>query len=402
MGFGGGVSVVGLRILIIFVQEFSNQIPIWIAPAIGGTLVSIIYMWDKLVSNYGTNHYITAVNKTPGLFSFKTFFSKLFATVVTLGFHGSGGITGPMLVIGGSFASGVAKLPIFKGALKEEDYRRLIICGAAGAIGAIFRSPIGGGILVVEILYLTSLHYADLFPAMLSSTMGYVSFSMISHGRPLFIIPDYQSTGFNIALFVIAAIMASLASQLFVQVFQKSQKMFSKIPYKRFHPVIGGILTGIVLLAAPKAAGIGSDIIQEMIITRFPFHILLVLLIGKIAATSFTVSSGGSAGLVIPSLFIGAISGNLLLSILPDQEAGLAAALVTAGMAASLASAVNVPISAAIILMEMVGHNVGVPATIGSIVGFIIGHSNVIYQEVDPDYSDFIKTKEFRNNNMVK
>ncbi|MBH1939659.1 chloride channel protein [Mobilitalea sibirica] len=400
VGFGGGVAAVGLQTLIIFINEISGNIPLWLAPAIGGILVSVIYIWDKLASYYGTNHYIKAVNKTPDLLSFKTCFSKLLATAITLGFHGSGGVTGPMLVIGGSFASGISKIPLFKGKLSEEDYRRLIICGAAGAIGAIFRSPIGGGILVVEILYLSSLHYADLFPAMLSSVMGYVSFSMLSHGRPLFIIPNFQSSGYHIALFILSAILASLTSLFFISVFRKSQSIFGKIPYKKFHPVLGGILTGMVLLAAPKAAGIGSNMIQDMIVTKYPIQILLILLFGKILATSFTVSSGGSAGLVIPSLFIGAISGNIFLTILPEQEVGLAAALVTAGMAASLACVVNVPISAAVILMEVVGHNVGVPATIGSVIGFIIGHSKVIYQETSPDYSDFLRNKKFRESNM--
>lgn len=402
VGIGGGLSAVVLKKAISFVEGMGSFLPLWLAPIIGGVLVSIIYIWDELAAGFGTNHYICAGNKIPGHLSFRTVFSKLTATAVTLGLKGSGGVEGPMLVIGGSLADGISKIPFFKGKFTEDDYRMLTICGAAGAIGAIFKSPLGGGIFVVEVLYRTSLHYTDLFPSMLSSTMGFVIYSMISEGTPMFNIPDYMPNVFNVPLFVLTGIIAGIGSLIFMFVFEYAQKFFQNLPYKKLHPILGGLLTGLILIVVPQAAGTGTNIIQEMIDNNIATNLLFLLFLGKILATSFTVASGGSAGLVIPALFIGAISGNLLLALIPNAEVGLSASLVISGMAASLASIANVPISAAIMLVEMVGLRLGVPATLGSVIGYALGRSHIIYGNTCPTHNEFEEIKEWRQNDQNK
>ncbi|AKL93833.1 chloride/fluoride channel protein EriC [Clostridium aceticum] len=402
MGIGGGLAAVALRFSIDFVTGVSYMLPMWIAPVIGGLLVSLLYKWDKNAAGFGTDKYIYAVNKKNSPLPFRMLFSKLIATAITLGFQGSGGVEGPMLVIGGSIASGITRLKGWKNYFCDEDCRILAICGAAGAIGAIFRSPLGGGIFVVEILYKSSLHYADLFPAMLSSTMGFVIYSMIAKATPMFVIPNYLPNVWNVPSFIVAGITAGLASLLFMGIFRQTSNFFQKLPFKSIHPAIGGLVTGIILIFLPDVAATGTNVIQDMIDGVFPITLLLLLLIGKIVATSFTVTSGGSAGLVIPALFIGAVSGNFISAAIGDGGVGLSASLVITGMAASLASVANVPIAAAIMLVEMVGLKLGVPATLGSIIGYALGHSQVIYGVTSPDHWQFEEVKQWRKNDINK
>ncbi len=146
----------------------------------------------------------------------------------------------------------------------------------------------------------------------------------------------------------------------------------------------------------PRVGGTGNHVIQEMIDFNLSFGILLLLLFGKMLSTSFTVASGGSGGLVIPALYIGAIAGNMISSIAANGDIGLSASLVIAGMAASLASIANVPIAATIMLVEMVGLRLGVPATIGSIVGYALGHSQVIYGVTKPDQWQYEEMEKWR------
>lgn len=401
MGIGGGLSAVALKYSIDYISHSNFFIPLWIAPIIGGILVSIFYLWDRRAAGFGTDKYIAAVNKNETL-PFKTLVSKLVATALTIGFRGSGGVEGPMLVMGGSLADGIAKVKSLHKYFTAEDRRTLTICGAAGAVGAIFRSPLGGGIFVVEILYRSSLHYADLFPAMLSSTMGFVIYSMIAQSTPLFTIPDYLPNVFNIPSFILSGILGGVSALLFMEVFRRVQGLFIKLPYSKIHPVFGGLATGIILFLLPDVSGIGTSIIQEMIYKVFPIGLLLLLLLGKILATSFTVASGGSAGLVIPALFIGAASGNLIAALMANGDGGLSASLVITGMAASLASIANVPVAAAIVLVEMVGLRLGVPATLGSIIGYALGHSQVIYGVTSPDHWQFEEIKQWRRNDINK
>lgn len=402
VGTGGGLSAVALKQGINFTSRLSAYVPLWVAPAIGGVLVSILYLWDRGAAGFGTDRYICEVNQRRGHLKFKTLFSKLVATSLTLGFNGSGGVEGPMLVIGGSLADIISKIPIIRGFLNKEDRRILTICGAAGAIGAIFRSPLGGGIFVVEVLYRSSLHYGDLFPAMLSSTMGFVIYSMIADPNPLFSIPNYLPNVYNVPLFILSGIVAGIGSIIFMFVFKWIQKVFTKLPGERIHPIIGGAVTGFIIFFLPRVSGTGTNVIQDMIDTNFPIYLLILIFAGKVIATSFTVASGGSAGLVIPALFIGAIAGNGLSTLLANGDIGLSSSLVVAGMAASLASIANVPIAAAIMLVEMVGLRLGVPATLGSIVGYALGHSRVIYGVTCPDQWQFEEMKRWRKQDANK
>ena len=208
-------------------------------------------------------------------------------------------------------------------------------------------------------------------------------------------VPSYLPDVTNVHWFIITGILAGIISLLFMALFGYTRKIFIKLPRKRIHPVFGGILTDMILFQLPVVGGTGIDMIQNMINESLPVTFLLLLLVGKMLATSFTVASGGSAGLVIPSLFIGAIAGNFVSAFLL-ADAGFNSSLVIAGMAASLASVANVPVAAAIMLVEMAGLGLGVPATLGSIVGYAIGHSRVIYGVTHPDQWQFEETAKWR------
>ncbi|QUH24893.1 chloride channel protein [Serpentinicella alkaliphila] len=290
-----------------------------------------------------------------------------------------------MLVIGSSMTEGILKIIKINELFTDEERRTLMICGAAGAIGAIFRSPLGGGVFVVEVLYRSSLHYTELFPAMLSSTMGYVIYSMVYKSTPFFQLPNYLPNVFNVPLFIFASILAGIVSLIFINIFKWTQDLFNNRIKSNINPFIWGLLTGIVLIFIPKVAGKGTDIIQELITGQMTLGFLMLIIIGKMLATSFTVASGGSAGLVITALFLGAATGNCL-SVIVGAESGLSSSLVIAGMTASLAGIANVPLAAAIMLVEMVGLRIAIPATLGSIIGYAIGHNRVIYGVTNPDH----------------
>jgi H+/Cl- antiporter ClcA len=51
-------------------------------------------------------------------------------------------------------------------------------------------------------------------------------------------------------------------------------------------------------------------------------------------------------------------------------------------MAAAIATALNVPLAAAVICMELFGLPVFLPSIIGSIAGYFIGRRYVIYHEI--------------------
>lgn len=399
IGIGGGISALLLNTAINWVSQWGNRVPLVIAPVIGGILVSLLFKIDPNVSGSGTPKYIDGINLFKGRITKRTWLTKLLASASTIGFNGSGGVEGPMLLMGGSLANWLASIPFINRRINKEDRRILTVCGAAGAIGAIFRSPLGGGIFAAELLYKSSLHYSDMFPAILSSTMGFVVYATFGKTDPLFTIPAYLPNPANVLYFILAGVLAGYAALLFMTIYHKVDKLGDRLSKKKFGgylPVLGGILTGIVLIYFPEAGGTGSSFIQQIIESSFHTHFLILLLLAKILATAFTVGFRGSAGLVIPALFIGAVTGGIIGNFLAPTSVDLASSMVIAGMAASLSSIANVPIAAAVMLIEMVGFQVGGAAVVGSVMGFIVGQKKMIYVDMHHDDPDFRSGKEFR------
>lgn len=398
IGIGGGFSALALSTVLDWVSIVGRSLPVYIAPAIGGMIVAFIYLFDKDAAGGGTRNYLNAVNLHHGDIQRRTWISKLLASATTIGFRGSGGFEGPMLLMGGSLGNIVSKLPVIRHWLDKEDRRILAVCGAAGAIGAIFRSPLGGGIFVTELLYKSSLHYEDTFPAILSSTMGFVIYSTISHAKPLFSMPAYLPEPTNVGYFVLAGLASGLVSLLFMGVIHRTEKLGDWLDGKKlgfYLPMLGGVVTGIILISYPEAGGTGSDFIQLLINQSFGSNFLILLLLAKILTTSFTVSFRGSGGLVIPALFIGATTG-AILSNLFVADADLASSLVIAGMSASLASIANVPIAASIMIIEMSGFQVGVAAVVGSVIGYTVSRGRMVYLVNHREGEDFRTGRSFR------
>ncbi len=105
----------------------------------------------------------------------------------------------------------------------------------------------------------------------------------------------------------------------------------------------------------PHVLGTGHDVIEMILKNEMAFGLLGVLLLGKIAATSFSLSSGGSGGVFMPSLFLGAALGGLFGTAMGHIVPGIASpgAYALVGMAACFAAATHAPMTAILILFEM-------------------------------------------------
>ncbi|SDZ23661.1 chloride channel protein, partial [Tindallia californiensis] len=102
----------------------------------------------------------------------------------------------------------------------------------------------------------------------------------------LFYAPSYSPDVTNVHWFILTGILAGVVSLLFMSFFGSIQKLFTKLPRKGTHPILGGILTGILLFYLPDVGGTGTAMIQGMINGSFPIAFLCFLLVGKMLATS--------------------------------------------------------------------------------------------------------------------
>ncbi len=99
------------------------------------------------------------------------------------------------------------------------------------------------------------------------------------------------------------------------------------------------------------------------------------LFLGKILTTALTLNVGGSGGIVLPICFVGATSGSALGWVL-GQDPRLFAAL---GLAGLLAGAINTPITAVLLGLELFGISSGPYLLLSCTISFLLsGHRSAI------------------------
>ena len=125
----------------------------------------------------------------------------------------------------------------------------LMLAGAAGGIGAIFRAPLGGAMFAGEVLYSsTAIESAALLPCLASSIVAYSTFALFITPQPIFIVPPHRrfTASATAAVHGPDARRARRVGWLYVRVFYGLRDRFFKpMPIPRhIKPAVGGLLAG--------------------------------------------------------------------------------------------------------------------------------------------------------------
>ncbi len=152
-------------------------------------------------------------------------------------------------------------------------------------------------------------------------------------------------------------------------------------------PAIGGAVVGVIAIFLPEVLGLGYGWLQLIFYQRmalFPVWILIVLVIAKIVATSFTIGSGGSGGVFAPGMVIGGFLGAAIFGIFfqffPSVDV---VDLTIVGMISFFGSVSKAPISVIIMGTEMTGgYSLFFPLMLTTLVAyFVCGEKYSIYSK---------------------
>jgi CIC family chloride channel protein len=328
---------------------------------------------------------------------------KAIASIITIGTGGSAGQEGPIAQIGVGFGSWLGRLL----KLPPMDRRLLMLAGAAGGVGAIFRAPLGGALFAGEVLYSsTAFESAALLPCLASSIVAYSTFALFITPHPIFSLPAMTFRGLHeLPLFMALTLVCAPVGWLYVRVFYGLRDFLFKplrMP-KQLKPALGGLMLGVLALAFPQvmtggygwvqwgAIGMPPSLAVEGELTFVPhmgMWMLLVLAVVKIVATGFTISSGGSGGVFGPSMLIGGMlggaCGQLLQSLLPGLDIKLAA-FVLVGMGGFFAGVSKTPLTSIVMVSEMTGsYSLLVPLMLACGLNMAISRRWTIYEEQVP------------------
>ena len=332
---------------------FLGRYSIVVIPVIGGLVAGpLLHFFARETKGHGVPEVMEAVVLRGGRISPQIVVNAL-ASVFTIGSGGSAGRIAPVVQIGAGWGSAVGRLL----RLSPERLRNLVACGAAAGIAATFNAPIAGVFFALEVI-LGEMETRALATIVVASVTGSVVGRYFFGDQVIFPIPDYALVDTTeLLLYVGLGFAGALAGVLFARVLEWVTQLFRqwRIP-EVFEPALGGLMVGLLAVFFPQVLGMGTQTIATALRVGFPWHVMLVLCLVKILATSFTLGSGGAGGIFAPALFIGAMLGGaygaLMQYWLPDVVA-MSGAYALVGMATVFAAAVRAPITAVLIIFEM-------------------------------------------------
>ena len=353
-----------------------------------GALIAAVFVYRVApeTHGHGTDVAIQSINTAPRRIRLRSWPVRLIGSAITIGSGGSGGSEGPTAQMSAAIASQAARWM----KLDEADARKAVTAGLASGVGAIFRAPLGGAMLGVELLFRDDADPGMLVPSMIASFVAYLEFGAVFGFTPMF----GHQLGFAMAFstqllaFPVLGICAGLLAKLYCWFFYAASDWFAKLRGPRPLRVgAAGLAVGFLGLVVPGVLGTGYGTIQDVMSPDRVAHLSLLLLLAmplaKLLATSLSVGSGGSGGVFGPGLVIGATAGAALWRI--AEPLGWApsspAPLVIVGMAACLGAAARAPIAITLIAIETTGNfSLLAPATIAVPLAVIIVGKQTLYR----------------------
>jgi CIC family chloride channel protein len=375
-----------LREVLLFGFPLSRWMMVWI-PALGGIFSGlIVFHFAPEAEGHGTDAMIDSFHRKKGMIRKRVPFVKTIASAITIGSGGSAGKEGPIAQIGSGFGSFLATVL----RVGERERRIMLLAGAAGGIGAIFKAPMGAALFAAEVLYRKpEFEFEAIIPSVFSSIVAYTVFTLAYGWATVFHIPPLVPI-FSMSELLIYAVFGGLCAVvgfLYISFFYGLRdRYFRPLRFSRFlKPAFGGLLVGGLALFFPQVLGGGYDWIQSAIDGKMAANVMLGLVFAKIVATSFTIGSGGSGGVFAPSLFIGAMLGGFYGNLCAKWFPGLMihpSAFVLVGMGGFFAGVAKVPIASLILIAEMTGgYSLIVPLLIVSTISYLLLGEVSLYEK---------------------
>ena len=372
-----------------------------ITPIIGITLAALFVRYvvrDDI--SHGITKILYAISQRKSIIKAHNMWSSVVGSGLTIGFGGSVGAEAPIVLTGAAIGSNLAKA--FR--LDQKTMMLMIGCGAAGAIGGIFKAPIAGLVFTLEVLMM-DLTMTSVAPLLISSVTATAISYFLTGTEPMF--PLDAAEPFliqRIPWYVILGAVCGLVSLYFTRGMNKlEQWMKHNIRSIGLKILVGGLTLSILIFLFPPLYGEGYDVIKQLIngdslsaLNNSPLqkylvptefyaglsttntqliilgYFILIILV-KIIASVATNGGGGVGGIFAPSLFMGAIVGfvtarfmNLAGLMVPETSFALV------GMAGLMSGVMHAPLTGIFLIAELTGgYHLFMPLMIVSVISYL-------------------------------
>ncbi|MBQ9653400.1 MAG: chloride channel protein [Bacteroidales bacterium] len=351
-----------------------------------GMLLSLLVVKYIVRDNigHGVTKVLQAVSMSESKIKRHNVWSSMVTSALTIGFGGSVGAEAPIVYTGAAIGSNLGRYC----GMSYRGMTLLLGCGAAGAVAGIFNAPLAGVLFTLEIL-LFNLSMSGILPLLLSSISAtLVSYLLLGQTTPFSTEVLPFSMG-NVPFYLILGLFCGVAAVYFIRTTLSMEDRLSKVksPYLRW--VVSAVMLGLLIFFFPPLYGEGYDFISPLLrgvsasIENTPFSFMdglewavpvffLAVLLLKVFSMTFTNAGGGVGGTFGPTLFVGAMAGLVVASVLNLLKADVPVQnFVLVGMAGLMAGVMQAPLTAIFLIAEISGgYELLVPLIITSAVAY--------------------------------
>ncbi|GGX24843.1 chloride channel protein [Aquimarina muelleri] len=368
----------------------------FVIPIIG---LGIVYLFTKYIFKENVESAIPLIlhslSKKNGSIKSIHGYLPLILAPITVGFGGSVGLLGPAISSGSAISSSFSTL--FH--VNRKTRVLLIGCASAGAISAVFKSPLAGLVFAVEVFSL-DLTLTSLLPLLFASVSSIITSYFFLGDEVLFRFDVLEKFDiYDTPFYIILGVGTAIASIYFTKMYFGILHFFNRFPKKIHRLLIGGLAIGIMLYFIPPLYGEGLGFINHLLhgdhikaIGKTPFDnitnniwVVIALLTGitifKAVAMTATFAAGGYGGIFIPTMVMGSALGNVVSKVINNLGIGFEvseANFTLLGMAGLIAGVLHAPLTSIFLIAEITSsYELFVPLMITTAISFIISKNKI-------------------------
>lgn len=324
-------------------------------PAVGGLTAGTLSRFAaRGAGGHGVGDVMEAVVLGRVRLSMRVTLLKSIGSWCAIASGGSIGREGPLIQFGGAAGKVVGQWL----GVSTDDTRILIAAGTASGFAAAYNTPISAVLFVIEVV--TGLVVLDaLLPTLVATVIATASTRLVVGEGPIYGQRAFSLRGpTELLAFAALGFVAAFGAQAFTKFLSLSEDMLRRtsitLPWRS---ALGGMIAGGVIALLPQVAGNGYEPLNALLDGAFSVGFVALLLLGKIFATTASVSSGSPGGVFTPTLLIGGGIGFVHATALAWAGAtvGPPAGYALVGMAAATAATTHAPLMAAVLAFELSG-----------------------------------------------
>jgi CIC family chloride channel protein len=299
---------------------------------------------------------------------------KFITGVLCVGSGHSMGREGPSVQIGAGVASLVGRWL----RLSPNRVQALVPIGAAAALSAAFNTPVAAVLFALEEI-IGDLNAGVIGPTVIASVTAVIVERSLLGNRALFRVPGYHLVKpSELLAYALLGVVGGVISLIFCKGLLMGRALFKKLPRSTlmFQPAIGGLIIGAIIIGFPEVMGVGYEYVDQALNGGLVLSTMMVLCAIKLVATIVSYSSGNAGGIFAPSLYLGAMAGGAVGSLVhhfAPTATGDPGAYALVGMGVLFAGIIRAPMTSVFMIFELTqDYQILVPLMVANLLSFMI------------------------------